>query len=188
MSRFEDALRFAVEVHSGMTRRTEGIPYVLHPMEVATIAASMTSNDDVLCAALLHDVVEDTPTTMDEVRERFGERVAQLVASETEDKRPELPAVHTWQVRKEESLDALRASDDHDVHVLWLSDKLANMRSFARLHERLGDAMWANFNQKDPRKQAWYYRSIAQALRDLSDTAAWREYDRLTEIVFKGVK
>jgi (p)ppGpp synthase/HD superfamily hydrolase len=184
MSRFEDALRFAVEVHSGMTRRTEGIPYVLHPMEVATIAASMTSNDDVLCAALLHDVVEDTPTTMDEVRERFGERVAQLVASETEDKRPELPAAQTWQVRKEESLEELAAATDDGVLVLWLADKLSNMRSFARMYRHEGDKVWSHFNQNDPEAHHWYYRSVADMTRQLSASDAWGEYDALVKSVF----
>ena len=88
MSLFDDAARFAVEAHADMTRKGGGLPYILHPFEVATIAASMTSDEEVLAAALLHDVVEDAGVDFNELRERFGNRVADLVASETENKYP----------------------------------------------------------------------------------------------------
>ena len=187
MSKFEDALSFAVKAHAGMTRKNETIPYVLHPMEVATIVATMTSDEDVLCAALLHDVVEDTPTTMEEVRDTFGERIATLVASETEQKRPELPPTETWYIRKEESLAELRNSEDRGVRILWLADKLANMRSLARLYELEGISMWGRFNQDDAQLQAWYYLSALYALFDLRDTMAWREYDFLARTLFEDV-
>lgn len=187
MGKFDEAARFAVEMHAGMMRKGDRLPYILHPMEVASIAASMTDDQDVLCAALLHDVVEDTPTTIDEVAERFGSRVAELVASETEDKRPNVDPSQSWQVRKEESLALLRETQDRGVKMLWLADKLANMRSFSRLHKRLGNRLWDGFNQKDPHKQAWYYAEVAEALAELRETAAWQEYDQLRQIVFEGV-
>ncbi len=186
MSKLDEAIRYAVEVHAGMVRKGEEVPYILHPLEVATIAATMTTDEDVLCAAVLHDVVEDTSASMEDVEQRFGARVAQLVASETENKRDGMPRHETWRVRKEESLRKLRDTTDRDVRILWLSDKLANMRSMSRLHEQMGDALWELFNQRDVAQQAWYYASIASALEDLSDTAAWREYDRLRGQVFEG--
>lgn len=188
MSKFDDALTFAVKAHAGMTRKRDKIPFILHPMEVATIAATMTNDEDVLSAALLHDVVEDTPMTLDEVEKAFGSRVAALVASETENKRPELPSSETWKVRKEESLEVLRTTTDRGVQILWLADKLANMRSFARIHEHEGDAMWHGFNQKDPREQKWYFESVLRTLECLSETPAWREYDKLMELVFGEVE
>ena len=186
MSKLDDAIRYAVEVHAGMVRKGEGIPYVLHPLEVATIAATMTTDEDVLCAAVLHDVVEDTPASMEDLEQRFGARVTQLVASETEDKRDEMPRRESWRVRKEESLKKLGATTDRDVRILWLSDKLANMRSLSRLYSRMGDALWELFNQRDVVQQAWYYASVASALEDLSGMDAWREYDRLRRQVFEG--
>lgn len=177
-------MRFAAEAHGGMMRKSAGTPYLLHPMEAAVIAGTMTNDVDVLCAALLHDVVEDTSTTIEEVEEAFGPRVAALVASETENKRPELPPQESWLIRKKESLEELRATHDRDVHILWLADKLSNMRSFARLHGRHGNAMWRQFHQQDVKLQAWYYQQVAEALSDLSDTPAWQEYEFLRNAVF----
>ena len=180
---FEDALRFAMDAHAGMVRKAERIPYINHPMEVATIAATMTDNQEVLAAALLHDVVEDTDHTLDEIVQHFGLRVAELVASETENKRDDLSRSASWRMRKEESLAMLEAAD-RDMKILWLSDKLANMRSFYRMYLVRGSALWETFHQSDPVQQAWYYMSVARLCEELSDTAAWQEYDRLIHIVF----
>lgn len=185
MATFEDAVRFATAAHEGMMRKSAGTPYLLHPMEAATIAATMTTDIDVLCAAVLHDVVEDTSTTIEEVEQAFGPRVAALVASETEDKRPHMAAHESWLIRKEESLAELRENDDRAVQILWLADKLSNMRSFKRLHDREGLTMWEHFHQHDIKLQAWYYRQIAEILSDLRDTEAWQEYDSLRKQVFE---
>ena len=184
MELFEEAIRFANEAHSGMYRKGNKTPYILHPMEAAVIAGSMTDSIEVITAALLHDTVEDTDVTIEQIREKFGSRIAELVESETENKREELPPGETWQVRKEESLEVLRNTDDIGVKILWLSDKLANMRSFYRKHEKYGDALWKEFNQKDKDKQFWYYNTIADLLIDLQDTKAWREYKWLLNKVF----
>lgn len=185
MATLEDAIRFAVDAHEGMMRKSAGLPYILHPMEAAVIVATITNDLDVLCAAVLHDVVEDTDVTIEQVEEHFGPRVAALVASETEDKRPGIPSHESWLMRKEESLVELRACHDRDVHILWLADKLSNMRSFARMYAQRGSAMWEQFHQRDPQLQAWYYREVAEALSDLSDTQAWQEYDALRKTVFE---
>ena len=68
--------------------------------------------------------------------------------------------------------------------ILWLADKLSNMRSFYREHLRLGDAMYQQLNQKDPAMHAWYYRMIAVMLSELSDYPAYREYTELIAKVF----
>jgi myo-inositol-1(or 4)-monophosphatase len=68
--------------------------------------------------------------------------------------------------------------------MVWLGDKLANMRAIYCEWKIAGDAMWQRFNQKDVNAQAWYYRSIAKLTSRLCDTSAWIEYNTLTEIVF----
>jgi (p)ppGpp synthase/HD superfamily hydrolase len=157
-------------------------------MEVASIAGGITTDVEVLTAALLHDTVEDTDVTLDTIKSQFGDRVAALVASETEDKRRDRSPAETWMQRKMESLAALRNAVDPGVHVLWLSDKLANMRSFARQYEKEGDRMWKDYNQTDPAQQAWYYRTIEALTSDLKDTNAWKELRALNARVFGGVK
>ena len=181
------ALSLALEAHAGMIRKKDRIPYILHPMEVAVIAATLTLDEEVMAAAVLHDTVEDAGVTFGQIAAACGPAVAALVASETEDKRPDLPPRATWKLRKTESLEKLKATDDPRVRILWLSDKLANMRAFHRLWLREGDAVWQGFNETRPSEQAWYYRSIESLLSDLKDTLAWQEYHALLEKIFGGI-
>ena len=184
MELVSQAIAFAVKAHDGMRRKKSEAPYILHPMEAAVIVGTMTDDQHLIAAAALHDVVEDAGITIEEIGEKFGARVKELVASETEDKRADLPPAETWRIRKEESLQVLKNTEDLGVLMVWLGDKLANMRSIYREWKRDGDAMWQRFNQHDPKEQAWYYRSIAKLTERLSQTSAWLEYQTLTELVF----
>ena len=184
MELVSEAVVFAVKAHDGMRRKKSEAPYILHPMEAAVIVGTMTHDQNLIAAAALHDVVEDAGITMEEIEAKFGKRVRELVGAETEDKREHLPPEETWRVRKEESLEVLRNTDDLDVLMVWLGDKLANMRAIYWDWKNEGHAMWQRFNQKDPEQQAWYYRSIADLTRRLSGTPAWVEYNALTELVF----
>ena len=188
MSIFDDAIKFAVDAHSGMTRRGCNSPYILHPMEVASIVGTITDDAEVLAAAVLHDTVEDTDTTIEDIKKVFGERVAELVSSETENKRPDIPPSESWQIRKKESLEELENSSDIAVKILWLADKLSNMRSFYEIWKEKGDALWQDFNQSDPAKQAWYYRTVDKHVHELENYEAYKEYHRLVEAVFSNVK
>ena len=178
------AIEFAVKAHDGMRRKKGESPYILHPMEAAVIVGTMTDDQNLIAAAVLHDVVEDAGITIEEIEENFGLRVRELVASETEDKRADRPPAETWRIRKEESLEVLKNTEDLGVLMVWLGDKLANMRAIYRDFKVEGNAMWQRFNQKDENEQAWYYRSIADLTKPLSDTSAWIEYKTLTELVF----
>ena len=184
MELVSEAIAFAVKAHDGMRRKKSESPYILHPMEAAVIVGTMSDDQNLIAAAALHDVVEDAGITIEEVEERFGKRIRELVASETEDKRAELPPSDTWRIRKEESLSVLRNTEDIGVLMVWLGDKLANMRSIYRDWKVEGDEMWQRFNQKDVKTQAWYYRSIVKLTERISHTSAWIEYKTLTEIVF----
>ena len=179
-----EAIVFAVGAHDGMRRRKSSAPYVLHPIEVAAIIGTMTDSQEVIAAGVLHDVCEDAGVSIDEIGERFGERVMALVASETENKREDLPPEKTWLIRKEESLVKLRDTDDIDILILWIGDKLSNLRAIYRNFLIEGDSVWDNFHQSDPGVQAWYYRSILKYTERISDTLAWMEYKTLVEKIF----
>lgn len=185
MELVSEAIIFAAKAHDGMYRKKSESPYILHPMEAAVIVGTMTDDQNSIAAAALHDVVEDAGITLDEIEEKFGSRVRELVACETEDKRENLPAEDTWRIRKEESLEVLKNAQDEAVLMVWLGDKLANMRAVYRDWSVQGEAMWQKFNQKDHKQQAWYYTSVAELTKKLSHTSAWKEYKTLTEIVFK---
>ena len=177
------AILFAVKAHSGTERRGKGFPYVIHPMEAMAIVATITPDPELLAAAALHDTVEDTDITLDVLRAEFGERVAKLVADEsdvfTEGKSEE----ETWHQRKKAAIDRL-ARAPHDAKLVALGDKLSNMRAIARDYAAQGDALWNIFHAKDPKDHEWHYRGLADALRELQDTPAFQEFEQLINQVF----
>ncbi len=183
----EKAIHFAVDAHAGQKRK-DGSPFILHPLEDAAIVTTLTDDEEILAAAVLHDTVEDTAVTPQQILETFGQRVYDLVMHETEDKRPAVPPEMTWQVRKEESLQALAQTDDIAVKMLWLGDKLANIRALRRGHDALGTAVFDRFNNRDPRAHKWYFFRILELLEDLKDTAAYQEYSLHVHAVFDQYK
>lgn len=173
----KEAAEFAREAHRGMFRKGTDIPYIVHPVETAVIVAAFTDDEEMIAAALLHDVVEDTQVTGEELRQRFGPRVADLVLAETEDKS------RTWQERKAATLEHLKAAG-RDVKILTLGDKLSNIRSTASDYLVHGDRVFLRFNEKEKAKHAWYYWGIAKALEELKDSIYYVEYVQLCRQVF----
>lgn len=184
MNIVEEAILFATDAHQGQVRKMTATPYILHPMEVASIIATITPNLETIAAGVLHDTVEDCQVDPRVIKEKFGARVSALVQSESEDKLADRPPEETWQQRKEESLLMLQHTRDRDVKILWLSDKLSNIRSFYREYRKSGDAVWQALHQKDPKMQGWYYKTVANCLTELSDTAAYAEYVELVNKMF----
>ena len=87
---------FASKAHEGMCRKGTDIPYIVHPMEAGAIAASVTSDKEIIAAAILHDTLEDTSVTPLEIEREFGKEVLRLIESDSEDKREDLPPEQTW--------------------------------------------------------------------------------------------
>ena len=177
------AIIFATKAHEGQYRKETKFPYILHPLEAAAIVGTITDDIEVIAGAVLHDVVEDTDTTVEEVEELFGERVAKLVAAESENKRENLSAESTWKIRKQETLEHLLIAP-FDVKVITLGDKLSNIRAINRDYNVLGDKLWERFNQKDKNEHYWYYQSIADCLKELSEYPAYKEYCDLVKKTF----
>ena len=185
ISLMDRAIVFATRAHSGTYRKGTKIPYIVHPIEAAAIVATMTDDPDMIAAAVLHDVVEDTDATLEEIRFFFNDRIADLVEAESEDKRKDLPPQETWMTRKMETLEFLRHEADRDAKILALADKLSNMRAIHRDQSTIGDKLWERFNEKRKEKHGWMYRQVAEALSELSDTWAWMEYDDLVRRTFE---
>ena len=185
ISLMDRAIIFATRAHSGTYRKGTKIPYIVHPIEAASIVATMTDDPDMIAAAVLHDVVEDTDATVEEIRFFFNEHIAKLVEAESENKRKDLPPQETWMVRKMETLTFLREEADREAKILALADKLSNMRAVHRDQKTIGDQLWERFNEKSKEKHGWMYRQVAEALSELKDTFAWQEYDRLVRKTFE---
>lgn len=178
------AINFAVQAHEGQFRKGTQIPYILHPMEAAAIVGSMTTDEEIIAGAVLHDVVEDTETTIEDVINLFGEQIGSYVASESEDKREDLPAESTWKIRKQETLNHLSAAP-FAVKMITLGDKLSNIRAIYRDYQAIGDALWQRFNQKDKNEHYWYYFGIAKCITELGNHQAYKEYCDLINKTFQ---
>ena len=137
------AIVFAVKAHAGTERRGKGFPYIVHPMEAVEIVATMTPDQELLAAAALHDTVEDTSVSIEDIRAQFGDRVARLVEAES------------------------------DVFMEGVSD-----------YATMGAKLWSIFHTTDPKEHEWHYRGLADSLRELSDTFAFKEFESLINQVF----
>jgi (p)ppGpp synthase/HD superfamily hydrolase len=183
MNLLDKAIVFATERHSGSVRKGTQTPYIVHPLEAVSISAGITNDIEILCAAVLHDVVEDTSTQLSEIETIFGKRIAKLVAAESEDKMPNISPSESWKLRKQATIHALQSASLEEK-ILVLSDKLSNLRAIHRDYYNLGDKVWDRFNQKDRKMHEWYYRSVADAISDLSGTMAYRELRQLITETF----
>ena len=182
-SLFDRAVNFAVKAHSGTERRGKGFPYIIHLMEAVEIVATITPDQELLSAAMLHDTVEDTPVTVDDLRKEFGDRVASIVEAES-DVRNEGESEHeSWHRRKQEAIDRLTAAP-LEAKIVALGDKLSNMRAIARDYAQIGDGLWKMFHVTEKSEHEWHYRGLAHALKDLEVTQAYREFVYLIEEVF----
>lgn len=177
------AIEFAVKAHADSERRGKGFPYIIHPMEAAAIVATMTSDQELLAAAVLHDTVEDTSVTVEQLRSLFGDRVAELVEAESDVFVEGLSEEATWHDRKQAAIDRLAAAP-YDAKMVALGDKLSNMRAIARDYEQQGDELWKIFHAKDRSDHEWHYRGLAASLSELEGTFAYREFVDLIDGVF----
>ena len=181
------AIMFAVKAHAGTERRGKGFPYVVHPLEAVSIAATITSDQEILAAAALHDTVEDTDITIDQIRAEFGNRVASLVTAETDIVFENRSNEDSWHDRKQAAIDRL-AAVSKEAKIVAIGDKLSNMRAIARDHYIMGDAIWQIFRVHDPKEHEWHYRGLADSLRELEDTFAFQEFEWLINRVFSTKK
>lgn len=123
MSKIDKAIAFAVRAHSGQCRKGTRIPYIVHPLGVARILIQCGCPDHVVIAGILHDTVEDTPVTIEEIRREFGRDVAALVDAATE---PDNNAA--WENRKKRTIEMVQTLSD-EAAILVLADKLDNIRA-----------------------------------------------------------
>lgn len=180
---FDRAAIMAIQAHHDTERRGKGFPYIIHPMEAAEIVATITNDQELLAAAILHDVVEDTDITVEEIRKEFGDRVANLVANESDLVVEGKTASESWHERKQYAIDRL-AKAPMDVKIVAMGDKLSNMRAIERDYELIGEELWNRFHVNDVAEHEWHYRGLAEALKDLGDTDAYIEFCMLINRVF----
>lgn len=152
--RLYDAIELAARAHHHQVRKGTEIPYIVHPLAVAGILIRVNSPEPVVIAALLHDVIEDTPVTAREILAQFGPEVADLVIALSE---PDKTA--PWENRKTHTIDYLEKMANDDVLIVALADKLDNIRAIREGLESDGEKFWERFN-RPKENQRWYYERL----------------------------
>lgn len=179
----DKAIVFAVRAHHNTERRGKGFPYIVHPLESVEIVATITSDQELLAAAALHDTVEDTDVTIEDIRREFGDRVADIVSAETDWGIDGVAQKDSWHDRKLNAILRLKNAS-RDVKIVAMGDKLSNMRAIARDYVLKGDQLWQIFRVTDKAEHEWRFRALADALSELSDTFAYQEFVQIIDQVF----
>jgi (p)ppGpp synthase/HD superfamily hydrolase len=174
--KFERALLYAARVHRDQYRKGTSTPYVTHLLAVAALVGENGGREDEVVAALLHDAPEDQggEATLENIRARFGDEVAQIVDGCTdtyEDPKP------PWRERKERYLAHL-ANAPSSVCLVSSADKLHNARAVLSDYRLLGEDLWERFNG-GKEGTLWYYRAISDVLRTEDDSPLVEELDRV---------
>jgi (p)ppGpp synthase/HD superfamily hydrolase len=173
-----NAIVFATRKHDKSDKRYRkgtDIPYISHIMEVMQILIENNCRKEVIIAGILHDTIEDTNTTTEEIEKLFGKEVLSIVQSETEDKSL------SWYERKSIFINHL-CSACLETKLVCCADRLSNIRSiYVGLTN--GDKVWDIFNA-GKEKQQWYYENIVFALSDISKTNMYYDLKEMVNDVF----
>ena len=172
------AINFANLAHEGQKRKGTDIPYILHPMETASIVARIKYDADLICAAWLHDTIEDAKFSYDSILNAFNKRIADIVYFQSEDKSK------SWKERKQHTIDELSVCDDEGIKIVILADKLSNIRDTHLNYAEVGEKIWDRFNVKDKKLHGWYYMGIRDCLSSLEPYEAYKEYKWLVNDMF----
>jgi (p)ppGpp synthase/HD superfamily hydrolase len=174
--KFGEALSYAAGVHRDQRRKGTQVPYVTHLLAVAAIVGENGGTEDEVVAALLHDAPEDQggEVRLEDIRERFGDEVADIVAGNTDTfENPKPP----WRERKERYV-ARMAHEPEPVRLVSAADKLHNARSMLADLRTLGDELWQRFNG-GKEGTLWYYRALVEAFEAAGSNPVVEELDRV---------
>jgi len=159
--RTERAIALAVRAHDTQVRKGDPrLPYIVHPVTVALILSRYTTDEDTIIAGLLHDTIEDTLVTQEEIEQAFGAKVRDMVLDVTE---PDLPSL-SWETKKARYLRRLQTAPRGSLLVAG-ADKIANLVSILSAHATSGDALFERFNAPLAVKVG-FYRKVHALIRE----------------------
>lgn len=179
-SLIDKAIEFAARAHQGQLRKGTDIPYVSHPYAVGMILLEAGCEPEIVAAGILHDTLEDTDTSYDDLVQHFGQRVADIVVGCSE---PDKSL--SWEERKEHTVQYLKTAPQ-PVRMVACADKLHNVRSTLRAME-LSDSelVWNRF-KRGREQQEWYYRQLIGSLGYESVFPLLTLLEREVESLFGG--
>ncbi|MFD0828208.1 HD domain-containing protein [Neobacillus sp. M.A.Huq-85] len=173
----EKALQTASKAHEGQYRKLTDIPYITHPVAVGMLLMKAGYLDDVVAAGILHDTVEDTGLTLEVLKRKFGEKIAEIVSGCSE---PDKSL--SWEKRKEHTIEFLKTASK-EIRAVACADKLHNIRSIRNDYEQVGEEVWKRF-KRGREKQKWYYTNVVESLGAQGSFALLEELRKEVELLF----
>ena len=181
----DKAIIYATNKHKNTRRKGKDIPYIIHPLEAMAIVETITDDNELLAAAVLHDVIEDTDATYEDLKKEFGKRVADIVLDESTTEIPNYKNM-TWVESRQAGIDSLKKAN-LDTKIVALGDKLSNMRAINSDFKKNGDEFWLRFKVTDPKIHKWRYYELLNCFEGLEDTNAYKEFKKLVIETFNGI-
>ena len=163
------AIKFVAEAHQGQYRKGTNIPYISHLMNVMKILCENGCDKEIITAGILHDVVEDTSVTIEQVERLFGKRVATIVtvASEPDHDRNGKDEKTSWRLRKQHTIEFVNHEATLEQLLVSCADKLDNAEAIRQDFILKGEKLWERFNAPKSDQQ-WYYTTLAAAFMQRS--------------------
>lgn len=166
-SKIHKAIKKASVLHLGQRRKADGTPFIMHPFSVALILSKYTDDEDIIVAALLHDVLEDVEAyTAEDLKRDFGLKITRIVEGISEDESPSKSSADrkaSWLKRKESYLAKLR-NDSFEALMISCADKIHNLISMMEEYKEQGESMWKAFNAPQD-KRLWFYGEVLAILK-----------------------
>lgn len=178
MQRLDYAILFATKAHDGQRRKTDNVAMIFHPFTVGMLLQRTGMSEDTVIAGILHDVVEDTKYTIDDIENIFGKKVRTIVEEVTENKALE------WKERKKEAIEKVRNAS-FEGKMVECADKINNLETLYDLIEEKGEEVWKSFN-KPYTEQKWYYTEMYNAvIENVEYNDFFKRYKEVLDKVFK---
>ena len=169
----EKVTRIAVEAHKNQVRKADNSPYIIHPFMVALKLQKYNFEDEVIAAALTHDVLEDTDYPEEKFREELGDEVYKIVKAVTNDDSL------VWEEKKKQYIETVRNGPE-GAKAVCIADKIHNLECLLIAYNEQGKEVWKKFNRgKD--KKVWFETEVLKMLKDTWQHPMIDEYETLVE-------
>jgi len=173
----EKASRIALLAHAGQTRKGDNLPYIIHPYMVAMKLAKHNFSDQIIAAALTHDVLEDTTFGEENLGIELGQDVLEIVKAVTNDDSLD------WEEKKKKYVESVRRGPE-GAKAVAVADKIHNLESLLLIHAQHGPAIWKKFNRGKDQK-LWFEQEVLKMLRETWSHPLIDEYEALLELESK---
>lgn len=180
------AIIYATKHHEGMTRKGKKIPYIIHPMEVIGIISTITDDPDIIAAGALHDLVEDTDVTYEDIKREFNERIANIVAAESQNLLPGYRDDLSWEELRRLQMEKIKG-ESIEVKIVALADKLSNIKAIYIDKTKTGNKIWDLFREKNPLLHKWRFFELLNCFDELKNTHAYKEFVFFVNKTFEDV-